>query len=67
LQEIKIPVLVVHSREDKSVPFAHAEWSLQNIPQARLCETGFTGHFIWADPDHAKINAQMADFLQNTN
>ena len=66
LQEIKIPVLVVHSREDKSVPFAHAEWSLQNIPQARLCETGFTGHFIWVDPEYAKINTQMADFLQNT-
>ncbi len=67
LQAIKIPVLVVHSREDKSVPFAHAEWVLQNIPQARLCETGFTGHFIWVDPDYAKFNAQIAAFLQNTN
>jgi pimeloyl-ACP methyl ester carboxylesterase len=66
LQAIKIPVLVVHSREDKSVPFTHAEWSLQNIPQARLCETGFTGHFIWVDPGYAKINAQMVAFLQNT-
>jgi pimeloyl-ACP methyl ester carboxylesterase len=67
LQEIKIPVLVVHSREDKSVPFAHAEWSLKNIPQARLCQAGFTGHFIWVDPGYAKIHAQMVAFLQNTN
>jgi pimeloyl-ACP methyl ester carboxylesterase len=65
LQAIKVPVLVVHSREDKSVPFSHAEWSLQNIPQARLCETGFTGHFIWVDPEYAKINAQMVVFLQD--
>ena len=67
LQAIKIPVLIVHSREDKAVPFAHAEWSLQNIPRAKLCETGFTGHFIWVDPEYARINAQMAAFLQNTN
>jgi pimeloyl-ACP methyl ester carboxylesterase len=67
LQAVTVPVLIVHSREDKSVPFAHAEWSLHNIPQARLCEAGFTGHFIWVDPEYAKINDQMAAFLQNTN
>jgi pimeloyl-ACP methyl ester carboxylesterase len=67
LQAIKGPVLIVHSREDKSVPFAHAEWAMQNIPQARLCETGFTGHFIWVDPEYTMTNKQMADFLQNTN
>jgi pimeloyl-ACP methyl ester carboxylesterase len=65
LQAISVPVLVLHSREDKSVPFTHAEWSLQNIPQAKLCEAGFTGHFIWVDPEYAKINDQMAAFLQN--
>ncbi len=67
LQAITVPVLVVHSREDNSVPFTHAKWSLQNIPQARLCEAGFTGHFIWVDPEYAKINDQMVAFLQNTN
>ena len=37
---------------------------MQNIPQAKLCEAGFTGHFIWVDPDYAKINTQMIAFLQ---
>jgi pimeloyl-ACP methyl ester carboxylesterase len=65
LQAVTMPVLVVHSREDKSVPFSHAEWSLQNIPRATLCETGFTGHFIWADPAYENINTQIADFLHH--
>ena len=67
LQAVRAPVLVIHSREDKSVPFAHAEWSLQNIPRAKLCEAGFTGHFIWVDPDYARINAQIVAFLHDTN
>jgi len=66
VQAISVPVLIVHSREDKSVPFIHAEWSLKNISQTRLCEAGFTGHFIWADPDYGNINSQIVAFLQNT-
>ena len=65
LQAISVPVLVVHSREDKSVPFRHAEWSLQNIPQAILCEAGFTGHFIWVGPDYQAIIEQMVAFLRS--
>ena len=63
LQAIKVPVLIVHSREDRAVPFTHAEWSMRNISQANLCVAGFTGHFIWVDPDYPRINAQMAAFL----
>ncbi len=65
LQMISMPVLVIHSREDKSVPFSHAEYSLQHIPQAVLCEAGFTGHFIWVGPDYADIVRKMIDFLQH--
>ena len=31
LQKIQAPTLVIHSREDKSVPFTQAEWTLANI------------------------------------
>jgi len=64
LQAVKQPTLVVHSREDASVPFSHAEWSLENIPQAELCEGGFTGHFFWIGPDFAPISQRMVSFLQ---
>jgi pimeloyl-ACP methyl ester carboxylesterase len=63
LHSVSQPTLVVHSREDKSVPFSHAEWSIMNIPQAELCEGGFTGHFFWIGPDYAAITARMVEFL----
>jgi pimeloyl-ACP methyl ester carboxylesterase len=57
------PTLVIHSREDNSVPFAHAEWSLKHIPQSELCEAGFTGHFFWIGPDFPRISQRMVGFL----
>lgn len=67
LQAVSVPTLVIHSREDRSVPFSHAEWSLQNIPHANLYETGFTGHFIWVDPDFKNTNQQMITFLHGNS
>ncbi len=64
LSAIRQPVLVIHSREDKSVPFSHAEWSLAHMPQAELCEAGITGHFFWVGPDYPRISKQMIAFLQ---
>jgi pimeloyl-ACP methyl ester carboxylesterase len=64
LKTICQPTLVIHSREDNSVPFSHAEWSLENIPQAELCEGGFTGHFFWIGPDFPRISQRLVAFLQ---
>jgi pimeloyl-ACP methyl ester carboxylesterase len=63
LSTVRQPTLVVHSREDKSVPFAHAEWSLKHIPQAELRESGLTGHFSWIGPDFQRISQRMIAFL----
>ena len=64
LAAVSQPTLVVHSREDRAVPFSHAEWSLQHLPRASLCESGFTGHFYWVGPDFGPIRQRMAAFLQ---
>ncbi len=64
LAAIHQPVLVIHSREDNSVPFAHAEWSLQHIPRAALCEAGMTGHFFWVGPDSTSIGRRLVEFLK---
>ncbi len=64
LQAVQQPTLVVHSREDNSVPFAHAEWALENIPQAELCEAGFTGHFFWIGKDFEAISRRMVEFVR---
>lgn len=63
LQNIKAQTLVIHSREDKSVPFHHAEWTLTHIPNAELCESGATGHFYWVGPDYPKISQKLVSFL----
>ena len=64
LEAVRQPTLVIHSREDNSVPFGHAEWSLKHIPQAELCEAGITGHFFWVDPDFQRLAQRMVAFLQ---
>lgn len=63
LKAVRQPTLVVHSREDNSVPFSHAEWSLVHIPHAELCESGLTGHFFWIGPDFQGISQRMVAFL----
>jgi pimeloyl-ACP methyl ester carboxylesterase len=67
LESIRQPTLVIHSREDNSVPFTHAEWSLKHIPQAELCEAGITGHFFWVDPEYGRISRRMVAFLQGSS
>lgn len=64
LKSIRQPTLVIHSREDNSVPFSHAEWTLKHIPQAELCEAGITGHFYWVGPDYPRITQRLVAFLE---
>jgi pimeloyl-ACP methyl ester carboxylesterase len=63
LRSICQPALIIHSREDKSVPFGHAVWSLEHIPQAELCESGCTGHFFWVGPDYGRVTQRLVAFL----
>jgi pimeloyl-ACP methyl ester carboxylesterase len=67
LPSIRQPTLVIHSREDNSVPFAHAEWALKNIPHSKLCEADFTGHFFWVGPDFARISQALVQFLRGSS
>ena len=66
LQGVKMPTFVIHSREDKSVPFHHAEWSLANIPNVELSESGMTGHFYWVGPDYRRVSQKLISFLRAT-
>jgi hypothetical protein len=46
------------------VPFSHAEWALKHVPQAELCEAGFTGHFFWVGPDFPHLYLRINEFLK---
>lgn len=63
LREIQTQTLVIHSRQDKSVPFQHAEWALAHIPKVELYESGLTGHFYWVGPDYPRVSQRMTSFL----
>jgi pimeloyl-ACP methyl ester carboxylesterase len=65
LRNVEQPTLVIHSREDRCVPFSHAERALENIRSARLCEAGVTGHFFWVGPDYPRISREVCEFLRN--
>ena len=50
LNRIKAPTLVAHSKEDKSVDFDNAQYSVQNIESAELFISPTWSHFPWLGP-----------------
>jgi pimeloyl-ACP methyl ester carboxylesterase len=64
LRSVQQPTLVIHSRQDRSVPFSHAEWALKHLARATLYEAGLTGHFYWVGPDSLRVSQHLAGFLK---
>ena len=44
LSKIKIPVLLMHGKQDDFVPFAHGKWLAENIPNAEARLFDDDGH-----------------------
>ncbi|GLZ78200.1 putative hydrolase YcgS [Actinorhabdospora filicis] len=61
--EVVQPALVIATRTDAAVPFAHAEALTAGIPHARLLESTADGHLIWLSPDHRAVTEQIRHFL----
>jgi pimeloyl-ACP methyl ester carboxylesterase len=64
LNRIKAPTLVVHSREDKSVDFENAEYSVQNIRTAELFVSPTWSHFPWFGPHSGEELDRVISFLK---
>jgi pimeloyl-ACP methyl ester carboxylesterase len=64
LRSVQQPTLVIHSRQDRSVPFSHAERAMQHLARATLCESGLTGHFYWVGPASLRVGRRLAEFLK---
>ena len=59
-RELRVPVLVVHDREDTDVPFLHAEEIVGSWPSARLVATTGLGHrAILRDPAVARATVEF--------
>ncbi|MBB5430154.1 alpha/beta fold hydrolase [Nocardiopsis composta] len=57
------PSLVVASRRDGAVPFAHAEALAAALGDARLLESSADGHLLWFSPDRPRIAAEIDAFI----
>jgi pimeloyl-ACP methyl ester carboxylesterase len=66
LQEIRCPTLVIHGKVDTDVSFSNAEYSVQNIPNAKLYEIENVGHVVWLGEHVSKMNADLVEFLKDT-
>lgn len=60
---IACPTLVIHDRADPVVPFCHAEWTRQSVPQARWSDHTLGGHLIWFGRDARAMHAERMRFV----
>ncbi|MEP7025474.1 MAG: alpha/beta hydrolase, partial [Actinomycetota bacterium] len=65
LAQITVPVLLLHGREDKFVPFGHGEWLAARIPgvQARLLD--HDGHLTLEEDHIGEVHAWLASHLDS--
>jgi pimeloyl-ACP methyl ester carboxylesterase len=63
LADIAVPMLLLHGREDKFVPFGHGEWLAGHIPgvEARLLD--HDGHLTLAGHRITEVHAWLAEHL----
>lgn len=61
--EVAQPTLVIASRQDGAVPFAHAESLMAGIQGAELVVSNSDSHLIWFASDYPVIADKIRSFL----
>ncbi len=64
LPSIVAPTLIVHSRQDNSVSFAHALHAQAQIADAELFEAQTWGHLLWLGEGAPAVETKVINFLQ---
>ena len=62
LSEVKVPVLVMHRRDDKAVPVANGRYLADHIPNADYVEFSSGGHICWFGDQESTI-AEIERFI----
>lgn len=61
--EVRQPTLVIATRTDGGVPFAHAQSLAAAIPHAELVESRADSHLVWFGADWPEIAPKIRAFL----
>jgi class 3 adenylate cyclase/predicted alpha/beta hydrolase len=57
---VRVPTLVMHHENDRQVPFACSEHIAANVPNAKLVNCGWGGHYYWS----ANIDRTVSEIRQ---
>jgi len=64
LEEIRVPVLIIHSPHDRNVPFHHATNAKRRIKDAELFEAPSLSHIIYMGKGKEEVIQKRMDFLR---
>jgi pimeloyl-ACP methyl ester carboxylesterase len=60
---IRIPVLLLHGRHDRFVPFAHGQWLAERIPGVRAELSEDDGHLTLTDRHLEQVHGWLLEHL----
>jgi pimeloyl-ACP methyl ester carboxylesterase len=64
LEEVRVPTLVLHARNDAAVPFAQGKALAAGIPGARFIDLNSANHILLADePAFAEFLCEVRSFI----
>ena len=62
LSEVKVPVMVMHRRDDGAIPVANGRYLADHMPEAKYVEFAHGGHIPWMG-DIEELIVELEDFL----
>jgi pimeloyl-ACP methyl ester carboxylesterase len=65
MQQIQCPTLIMHSKNDQSVPMHHAHLAKKHIPGSQLCMLDTWGHLIWLGKGSEQVTLELLGFLKD--
>jgi pimeloyl-ACP methyl ester carboxylesterase len=65
LDEITVPTLIVHAKDDTLVNFDHSEYAVRKIPNAKVITLESGGHLLMGN--HERVRLEIVEFLEQHN
>jgi len=64
IEDIICPALIIHSKDDASVPFAHAKYAYKKITTSEIFVAPVASHFLYIGPGSEDVMKKRMDFLK---